>query len=130
MNGDFSEEVLAHMDRARQALAAARSLCGAGLFDDAASRAYYAAFHGASAALMARGLTVRKHGALIGAVHRQLIHGGVVPAETGKWLTWLFELRSVGDYAEIIHVNEQQALLALTRAQQLVETFEGLLRDA
>lgn len=53
MKSDFAEEVFAHMERARQAIEAAETLCAAGLFDDAASRAYYAAFHAASAALMA-----------------------------------------------------------------------------
>lgn len=128
MTPGFSEEVAAHLERAQQALEAARTLCEAGLFDDAASRAYYAAFHAASAALMAHGLTFKKHGAIIGAVHKQFIHPGEVSGETGKWLTWLFELRSVGDYGEILHVGEDQARLALKRAQTLVETFQTVLR--
>lgn len=74
------------------------------------------------------GLTFKKHGAIIGAVHKQFIHTGAVTVETGKWLTWLFELRSVGDYAETIHVGEDQARLALKRAQTLVETFQRVLR--
>ena len=92
-----AKEVAAHMERARQALEAARTLCGAGLFDDAASRAYYSAFHAASAVLLDRGLTFTKHGALVGAVHKHFVHSGAISVEAGKWLTWLFELRSVGD---------------------------------
>lgn len=129
MTRNFEEEVKAHWERAQQAIQAACTLCDAGLFDDAASRAYYAAFHAASAALMAHGLSFKKHGAIIGAVHKQFVHTGVVAVETGKWLTWLFELRSVGDYGEIIHVGEDQARLALNRARNLLETFQKLVQS-
>jgi uncharacterized protein (UPF0332 family) len=127
VNRDVSEEVTAHMQRAQQSLEAARTLRDAGLFDDTASRAYYAAFHAASAVLMSRGSTFKKHGAVIGAVHKQLVHTGTLTVEMGKWLTWLFELRSVGDYGEIIHVEEAQARLALDRAKRLIEVFDKLL---
>lgn len=126
---DFSPgEVRTHLERAGKALEAADTLCDAGLFDDAASRAYYAAFHAASAALASRGLTFRKHGAVIGAVHKWFVRTGEVEAETGKWLTWLFELRSVGDYGEMVHVNEEQARMACERATTLVRIFQKLLR--
>jgi uncharacterized protein (UPF0332 family) len=124
---DFAEEVTAHMERAQGAFEAARTLCEAGFFDDAASRAYYAAFHAASAVLMNRGLSFKKHGAIISTVHKQLVHTGALSVEMGKWLTWLFELRSVGDYGEIIHVDENQARLALIRAGHLIEAFRRLL---
>jgi len=127
---DFAEEVAAHMERAQQALQAARTLCDAGLFDDVASRAYYAAFHAAAAVLMARELTYKKHAAIIGAVHKELVHTGAVTAETGKHLTWLFELRSVGDYGEIIHVDEGQARLAVSRAEGLIHVFQELMRTS
>jgi len=126
---DFAEEVAAHMERAQQALEAARTLCDAGFFDDVASRAYYAAFHAAAAVLMARGLTFKKHGAVIGAVHKELVHTGAVTVETGKHLTWLFELRSVGDYGEILHVDEDQARLAVSRARSLIQVFQDLIRS-
>ena len=128
MKRDFAEEVTVHMERARQAIEAAETLCAAGLFDDAASRAYYAAFHAASAALMERGLTFKKHGALIGAVHRYLVNAGAINVETGKWLAWLFELRAIGDYGEIVHVDQDLARLALTRARALVDEFHALLQ--
>lgn len=128
MKRPLGEEITAHLERAQHALEAAQALCNAGLFDDAASRAYYAAFHAASAALMAQGQTFKKHSALIGAVHKYLVKTGLLDVEAGKALTWLFELRAVGDYGEIIHVDESQARLALTRAQVLYSTFRKSLQ--
>ena len=128
MTCDFPQEVTAHMKRAREALDAARILCDAGLLDDAASRAYYAAFHAASATLMQRGLTFTKHSSLIGAVHKHLVNSGMITVEAGRWLRWLFELRSLGDYGEISHVEEDQARLALERAETLIQAFDALLK--
>jgi len=122
-----TEEVAAHMERARQAIEAAETLCGAAFFDDAASRAYYAAFHAASAALMQCGYSFKKHGAVIGAVHRYFVKTGAMDVEAGKWLTWLFELRAVGDYGEIIHVDDTQARLAVARARALIDAFSSIL---
>ena len=73
-------------------------------------------------------MSFKKHGALIGAVQKHLVNVGAMDVETGKWLTWLFELRAVGDYGEIVHVHEDQARLALVRAQALIDAFHALLQ--
>ncbi len=127
--GRGAEEAAVCMERARQSLKAAQTLCEAGLFDDSASRAYYAVFHAATAVFMLRGMAFKKHGGVIGAVHKELVHEGLIDVEAGKWLAWLFELRSVGDYGEIIHVDATQAELALARARSLVEAFQRLSTD-
>lgn len=128
MTGERRSEAADHLTRARSSLQAARALLREGFFDDAASRAYYAAFHAASAVLMADGKTFRKHGGLLAAVHRDLVRPGAVPVETGRWLTWLYEIRAVGDYGETIHVGEKEARTALERAEQLLRIFETLLQ--
>lgn len=46
-------EVAANLERARESLEAARTLVEAEHFDDATSRAYYATFYAATAALLA-----------------------------------------------------------------------------
>lgn len=55
-----------------------------GFHDVAASRAYYAVFYAASAALMAEGLGFTKHGGLITAVHQHLIKPGRLDVAFGK----------------------------------------------
>jgi uncharacterized protein (UPF0332 family) len=60
-------------DRALEPLAAATLLLPHGGFDSAASRAYYAAFHAASALFALEGRTFTKHSALEAAVHRDLV---------------------------------------------------------
>ena len=61
---------------------ATRALASAGAIldmdpDSAASRAYYAAFHGVTAVLACRGLSFTKHTAVRAALHRDLIQAGI-----------------------------------------------------
>jgi uncharacterized protein (UPF0332 family) len=52
----------AMLAKAEQKLASARASLEAGYHDDAASRAYYAAFHAISAALAVKGLSYSSYG--------------------------------------------------------------------
>ena len=85
-------EVQANLERASASLCAARSLLDDGHCDFAASRAYYAAFYAATAALLHRGLAFRRHSAVIASVHRHLVREGLVDRDLGRDLNWLFEL--------------------------------------
>jgi len=70
--------LLAH---ARAKLDAARVLLEARAPGDAASRAYYAAFHAVSAALLARGQAFSSHAQVLGAFNRDFVHAGTFPRE-------------------------------------------------
>ncbi len=98
MNSDYSAEIQASLDRAVDSLGEAETLLEKGYFDGTASRAYYAAFHAVSALLLTRELSFGKHSAAISAFHRDFVKPGTVRVELGRWLGWLSELRSVGDY--------------------------------
>ena len=73
MSSKLSSEVMANLERAEQAVAAARKLVSDGYYDFAASRAYYAAFYSASALLLHEGLEFRKHSGVIAAIHQHFI---------------------------------------------------------
>lgn len=120
-------EVQANLARARESLRAARSLTEDGFHDFAASRAYYAVFYAASAALMAEGLAFTKHGGLITAVHQHLIKPGRLDVAFGKDLRFLYEMRLVGDYGESRHVPKEEAENAIGIADRLVSELSALL---
>jgi len=73
MSSKLSSEVIANLERAEQAVDAARKLVSDGYYDFAASRAYYAVFYAASALLLHEGLEFRKHSGVIAAIHQQFI---------------------------------------------------------
>jgi uncharacterized protein (UPF0332 family) len=97
--------------------------------ESAVNRAYYAAFHAATALFAHEGVTFKSHGAIKAAVHRDLVHSGRWPKEHGALFNQLFELRSTGDYGGEISVTQEDAALALTWARRLVEAVHLIHPD-
>ena len=90
-------------ERARRALASARQLVETDP-DSAASRAYYAAFHGLTALFALRGKTFSKHSAVRAALHRELVQPGLFDKDTARDYDFLLDLREAGDYGGVTHV--------------------------
>ena len=122
----FDEEALDWCKRARQAIATAQSLVGSDP-DAAASRAYYAAFYGASALFAAEAKSFRKHSAVESAIHRELVNQGRWNTELGTYYSWLAGLRMTGDYGGPSHVSLKDAEVAVFRARAILERVERYL---
>jgi len=58
---EYEREIAANLERAENSIQAAKELAASGFYDFAASRAYYAAFYAATAALLDEGLEFSKH---------------------------------------------------------------------
>ncbi len=127
MTSDIEAEITSNLERAAEALDAARTLVEGRFFDSAASRSYYAAFYAASALLLAEGLEFRKHSAVIALVHQKLIRSGTLPVERGKDLNWLFQLRTIGDYGGVVHVSQDDAERAIQAAESFLNATRSLL---
>ena len=119
-------EVEANLRRAEESLAAARKLVELGFHDDGCSRAYYAVFYAATAALLAEGARFSKHAGVINGVHHQFVKTGRLSVELGRELNWLFDLRLVGDYGETRHVPQAEAERAIETADELVQALKRL----
>lgn len=61
MTPEYEQEIASNLERAEQSIQAAKDLALKGYHDFAASRAYYAAFYGATAVLLNEGLDFSKH---------------------------------------------------------------------
>jgi uncharacterized protein (UPF0332 family) len=85
--------------RAHEELRAARVLQTAGLPAQAVSRAYYAAFYAAEAALLRLGETRSKHSAVIAAFVQLAVRGGACDERAGRLLRDLYERRGQADYS-------------------------------
>ena len=121
MSLDYTQEIAANLERAEASIRAARDLAASAYFDFAASRAYYAAFYAATAALLWEGVEFSKHSGVIAAVHQRLVNTGKLPRQRGRDLNWLFELRAIGDYGETRHVPQ-------TDTEQAIDAAEGFLQ--
>jgi uncharacterized protein (UPF0332 family) len=117
-------------DRALEAFTAATLLLAHGGFDSAASRAYYAVFHAASALFALEGRTFTKHSALEAAVHRDLVKAGRWSADLGRDYSFCLDVRGVGDYGSDVRVDASQAEEATAAARRiLVVIREALPKD-
>jgi len=111
-------------DRGLNALASAETLLLVSA-DDAASRAYYAAFHAASAAFALAGQTFTRHTALRAAVHRDWVKTGIWGVELGADFDALWELRDLGDYGGRQHVTAEDASAAVETARRIIDTVRA-----
>jgi uncharacterized protein (UPF0332 family) len=119
------------MDKAHQALASARILLDAGDTDGATNRAYYAMFDAAVAALSWACVGVEQsptktHGGLIASFGQSVVRPGNLPAEFGRSLNRVQELRLTADYL-VEPVPLDKAQWAIQEADRFVAAVSGLL---
>ena len=121
------ENALRELEAAREALRAAEALLGLGLLRDASSRAYYAAFHGARAMLMSRGLQAKTHAGLLHVVNDQLVRGGAVAASVNDALTDLLALRATADDGHAFTMSPAAVAAKVELAREVVEVAARLI---
>lgn len=120
------EEILSLMDRARRSLRSARNLLGDGDHDFAISRACYAMFYAASAALLSEDIRRSKHSGFISTFGQRLVRAGVFAVDHQKALQSAFEDRSEGDSAGAFP-SRQAVEQRLQEADSLVEAVSPFL---
>lgn len=115
--------------RAADKLAVAQLLLDNSAWEDAASRAYYAAFHAISALLFSRGKSYSSHAQLIGAFNRDFVKTQVFNRDFTAILTRLFEDRQSGDYDVFAAITEQEARRDVDDARRIVESIQQYLAN-
>jgi uncharacterized protein (UPF0332 family) len=117
------------LSKAREALRAAHLLLNEGLADTAASEAYYAMFHAASAALAQLGQSYSKHSAVIAAFGREFAKTKTLPTELHRDLREGFQVRQRATYDYHTDVPATEAQYLLDRAEQFIDTVADYLRE-
>jgi uncharacterized protein (UPF0332 family) len=85
------------------------------------SRAYYAAFYAAEAALLAVGQSRSQHAGVIAAFVEYVVKGGGLDRRCGRTLNTLFERRNAADYDEKEAANPDDADAAIEQAEMFVD---------
>lgn len=116
------------MERARRSLRSARNLLDDGDHDFAMSRAYYAMFHAATAALLSQNVKRSKHSGVIAAFGQRFVKTGKFTAEHQRALQDAFTDRSAGDYAGVFPSREEVER-RLAEAESFVQAIGGFLND-
>lgn len=115
--------------RGEEALAAAKHLLSAGFYNDAVSRAYYAAFHFARALLVSRGIEAKTHRGVIQLFHLHFVRSGLVTDETAGNLSRLETYRELSDYTAFLHFTEAQTRDEINLSEAFINTCRRLLKQ-
>ena len=119
--------IVGYLEKAQSKLESTRILLNQKYFEDAVSRAYYAAFHAAQAVLFSEGIKARTHSGTVNQFGLLLVKTGKVEAKYGKFLSNLREDREVGDYEVFTPIEEQDAVNALNEAEEFVRAMRDYL---
>jgi uncharacterized protein (UPF0332 family) len=113
-------EVEQLLTRGRDELRAAEVLLDAGFSSQALSRAYLAAFHAASAALVAIGETPHTRTGVVSAFGRRVVAEGGLNHEVGRSLRRLFDDREYVEYG-LGEAPAEESRTAINNAERLLE---------
>lgn len=127
MNRAERELIRGYLAKAREKVRVARDLCARGEWDDAVSRAYYAAFHAAQAVLLTEGQRAESHKGLVSLFGLLLVKTGKFDKKWGKLLSNLKDDREAGDYEALSFLDEETARRAVREADEFVTEAERYL---
>jgi uncharacterized protein (UPF0332 family) len=121
-------DLAALLTKASEKLETARIMYDNARYDDAVSRAYYAAFHAMTAALLSRNLSYSSHGQVIGAFNREFIKTSIFPKDFSAIVQALFDDRQIGDYGIFIKISNNTAREHIKNARNLIEAISLFLK--
>lgn len=117
------------LEKSKDDLARARALIEQGGYRQAISRAYYAVFALASAALLTQKIARKKHSGVESAFHQFLVKQGLIEQEYAVIYQKAFRARQEADYADTTDFTETKARQVLADCTRFVERMEGFLKD-
>lgn len=118
------------LNRARKALRAAKTLEGAGLFEDCVSRAYYAVLHAAKAALAFSSIEPDSHESVRRMFGLHLVKAGEIEKEFAQILTAEKEDREISDYEVGVQIEAERAKQRVNEAERFIRRIEKFLGSA
>lgn len=118
------------LEYAHEELETARDNIARGHFRAAVSRAYYAVFYIATAALFSHSVQRSKHAGVESAFSQFLVKPGHIEPEYSRLYQRARRQREEADYADDPQVDETTAQQTLADAERFVDRLERFLREA
>ena len=115
------------MQSAEEALASARSECGAGRYRFTVNRAYYSCFYAASAVLLRKGRKFVKHTGVRAALHEHLVLTGLIDRKWGEFYDAVFRSRHEADYAQLMDFEVKTVEEMIGKAEGFVREMQHIL---
>jgi uncharacterized protein (UPF0332 family) len=116
------------LELAEDKLDHARRIFEIGLYDDAVSRAYYAMFYAAKAALLTEGVDLRRHSSAVAKFRELFVVNGRVDAEYLRYLGRAQSARERSDYAPFAPLDKEGAREIVNAASVFIEKIKELVK--
>ena len=128
MAADLTTAITERIDKARRKLRSAEHCLAAGDLEDAASRAYYAMFHAAYAALLPFRVAPKGHKGLAAMLSLHRVKPGHIAIDHDRAFVAARDQREYSDYDVAIILGDALARSIVEDARRFVETIEKLLQ--
>lgn len=116
------------LELAESKLEHARRIFEIGLYDDAVSRAYYAMFYAAKAALLSEGVDLRRHSSAVTKFRELFVVTGRVDSEYLRYLGRAQSARERSDYAPFASLSKDGTEEILNTASAFIEKIHELVK--
>ena len=117
----MSEELQRHFQQSAECVEDARVLLDNNRLSASVTRVYYAMFHAATAALLARGVRRSSHHALLAAFGQNFIKTGELDQRFYRELRAAFERRQQADYEATLEIDRHAATQLYKQAIEFVD---------
>ena len=120
-------EVMNLLQKARVTLQAAQVLFDTGFFEDCISRAYYAVFHAAQAALLNEGITPKTHSGTHSLFDDHFVKRDRLPRNVARTLRQAYNARQLADYGLEASLSRETAEQVLKDAAIFLEHVASMI---
>ena len=116
-----------HLEEAHTKLKAAEYLFNGKFYNDSISRAYYAMFHAAKAALALKNIDTKTHSGVLSQFGLHFIKEGFIDELYAKAYSIAMEDRSEADYGIFSEFTEDEAEIVIEDAKKFIGAVEDMI---
>lgn len=121
--------IKAMIKKSEEKLESADVLYKNAIYDDCASRAYYAVYHALAAILYSKNLEFSSHSQTIGAFNKEFVHTGILPKYFTKKIKSLYDYRESGDYDINSNITRDIASDSIETAVEVLNAIKSYLKE-
>ena len=129
MDKEIKELTMYRLQRAKETLEVARSLCENGNYRDSNNRSYYAAFYAMKAVYAIRGIDFKKHKTLLASFNKEYVATEIFPRSIGSKISTLSIIREQSDYNDFYVASKNECEQQLQTAEELISLSEKYLEE-
>ena len=129
MNDDQITALIEHrLQKADEALRAARLMLDKGMLIFAMNRIYYSMYYAVQALLALQGRSFSKHGQVKGFFNREFVKSGRLPKEMGRLFNKAFEYRQKFDYVDFVTPEESMVSDYISNAEGFCDQISKFIK--